>query len=94
MSAGTNLDDIRRKALDRVDQAQRRFRAAILAMAGVEALLLAVVLYLMDFSDRLHLLVFFCAMLVYLTVLAALLALGAYVGKVEARILKAVEAGG
>ena len=90
----SNLDEIRRKALDRVDQAQRRFRYAVAAVAAVEGLLLLTVLTLIDFSDRLQLLVFLCSFLVYTTLLVALFALGAYIVMVEARILKALELGG
>jgi uncharacterized membrane protein len=90
----SNLDEIRRQALDRVDQAQRRFRYAVGAVAAVEGLLLLAVLILIDFSDRLQLLVFLCSILVYATVLVALFALGAYIVTVEARILRALELGG
>jgi len=85
------LDEIRRRALDRVDLAQRQFRYMVMAAAVVEALLLLFVLYVTDFSDPVHRVVFACTMLVYFMMVMALFALGTYFGKIEARILKAIE---
>ena len=85
------LDEIRRRALDRVDLAQRRFRYMVMAAAVLEALLLLFVLYVTDFSDPVHRVVFACTMLVYFMMFMALFALGTYFGKIEARILKAIE---
>ncbi len=86
-----NLDEIRRRTLDRVDQAQGRFRMVVMATAVVELLLLLFVFYVTDFSDPVHRVVFACTMLVYLMLCMAVFALGAWFAKVEARILKAIE---
>ena len=85
------LDEIRRRALDRIDRAEKVFKWAIVGAALLEGALFLVLIYLTDFSDPLHLLIFFGLMLVYNTLAVGLIALGAQVGKSEARILKAVE---
>jgi hypothetical protein len=86
-----NLDEIRRRALDRIDLAQRRFQSMIAAAGVVEALLLLFVFVVTDFSDPVHRVVFACTMLVYLMLVMALFALGTFLGKIEACILKAIE---
>lgn len=85
------LDQIRRVALDRVDLAQRRFRYIVMTAAVLEALLLLLVFYVTDFSDPVHRVVFACTMLVYFMLVMTLFALGTYISKIEARILKAIE---
>ncbi|HYN22772.1 MAG TPA: hypothetical protein VE078_17560 [Thermoanaerobaculia bacterium] len=86
-----NLDEIRRRTLDRVDQAHKRFLMVVIAAAVLELALLLAVFYVTDFSDPVHRVVFVCTMLVYLMLCMAVMALGAWFGKVEARILKAIE---
>ena len=86
-----NLDEIRRSALDRVDQAAKRFRMVIVAAAVLEALLLLFVFYVTDFADPVHRVVFACTMLLYFMMFMMVVGLGAWFGTFEARILKAIE---
>lgn len=87
----SNLDDTRRKALDRIDSAATRFRMLLIVAAVVELALLLFVLYVTDFKNPDHLVVFACTALVYIMMFLALVVFGAWLGKMEARILKAIE---
>lgn len=86
-----NLDEVRRRSLDRVDQAEKRFRMTVAAAAVLELALFVVAFYVTDLAHPLHRVVFVWAMLIYLMLVMAIVALGAWFGKVEARILKAIE---
>lgn len=86
-----NLDETRRKALDRIDQASKRFRMLVMVTAVVELALILFVLYVTDFKNPDHLVVFACTLLVYIMMFMALVVFGAWLGKAEARILKAIE---
>ncbi len=59
--------------------------------AAIESTLLIVVLLVIDFGDPLHRLVFLLAMLTYLTLGLAIIALGAHVTRVQERLLTALE---
>ena len=80
-----------RAALDRLDRANQRVKLAIIGAATVEAILLMFVLMVIDFGDPLHRLVFLLAMLTYLTLALAIIALGAHVSRVQERMLTALE---
>jgi hypothetical protein len=83
-------DPLRERVLARIEAAERRFRLAFLAAAVVEAAMLAVVLLVIDFGDRTHVLLFLTSMMVYCVLCAGLVALGAYVRVASERILKAI----
>jgi hypothetical protein len=84
-------DSASRSALDRLDRANRRVTQLIVLAAIIESVLLVGVIVAMDFEDPLHRLVFLLAMLTYFTLGLAILALGAHVTRVEARLLNALE---
>jgi hypothetical protein len=84
-------DSASRSALDRLDRANRRVTQLIVLAAIVESVLLAGVLFAMNFQDPLHRLAFLLAMLTYFTLGLAIVALGAHVTRVEARLLNALE---
>jgi hypothetical protein len=90
MNASADLDRIRGGALERIDAAQRRFKAAFVATALVEAVLLGLVLVFMDFKDHTHVLVFLTSIMVYSVLAAGLVTLGAYVRVLAERVLKAI----
>lgn len=89
--ATSSADSTRQAALDRLDRANANVRYLVGAVAVVEALLLVLVLVNIDFSDELHRLVFFLAMLTYATLGVGLMALGAHVGRVQAQLVVALE---
>ena len=91
MSNEDNVDRIRRKALNGIDAEDKAARRLLYAAATVESLGLIFYLVLMDFSDRLHWLIFIAACLVYGTVLLGLFSLGAEMKASVQRILRAIE---
>lgn len=86
------LEPIRQHVLDRIDQAQQRFRVAFVGAAVLEGVMLAAFLLLMDFKERLHLLLLVQAVLVYGTLAIGLVALGAYQRVNTLRVLQAISA--
>lgn len=91
MSNRDNVDRIRRAALNHIDAREKEARWLLVAAAIVEGLGLILYLVLMDFSDRLHWLIFIAACLVYGTLALGLFALGAEVKGHLQRILRAIE---
>lgn len=96
MAMGTNeehdrLDQIRRAALQRVEQTQRYFTIAIVMVALVEAAAILLFLLQMNFQDRLHRLIFAHAIMVYGTLGMGLVALGVFVRHNVQRVLSAIE---
>jgi len=83
----TTLDEIRSKALDEVDRAQRNVKAAILAGAMLEGLCLIGLLLVADLKDPLHRVILLAAGLIYMPLVMGLVALGAYVNRCTLRVL-------
>lgn len=89
-----DLDAVRGSVLDQMERAERATRLAILGAALVEALLLALAIVMVDWNDRLHVLLFLFSVLSYTIVALGLFALGGHVSRVGARLAAAVEAAG
>ncbi|HEX6748938.1 MAG TPA: hypothetical protein VF092_16695 [Longimicrobium sp.] len=87
----SDLDRIRRSALDEIDRRERWFKLSLAGAVLVEAILLLAFLLLADLHDRTHLLLLVSAVLVYSTLALGLAALGAHVSRTGARILAALE---
>ncbi len=86
-----NVDRIRRTALDQAEASERSGLWLLVAAAVVEVVGLALYLYLMDFSNRLHWLILIAAGLVYGTLALASSAMAAELKASARRILRAVE---
>lgn len=86
-----SLDRIRGAALDRIEKARRWLFIAIAGAGLAEGGFLGAYIYLMDFSDRLHVLVLIAACLIYVTLSICVIALGAYIQMSTQRILKGLE---
>ena len=78
-------------ALAQMDRHAQRMKLAIGGAVAVEGLLLAFALWRIDWSDRIHVLLFVFAVLGYTTVALGLAALGAHVSRVGARIVAALD---
>ena len=91
MNDEDSVDRIRRTALDQLDKKEKASWWLHVAAAVVEGTGLVLYLWLMDFSDRLHWLIFIAACLVYGTLALGLFALGAEVRASVQRILRAIE---
>jgi hypothetical protein len=91
MSERVNLDAVRGEALARVERGERNFKLAFFAAVVFEGLFLAAFLLAADLTNRTHLLLLIATVGGYTVVVLGLVALGAYVGRGFARVLKAVE---
>jgi hypothetical protein len=77
--------------LDRIDRHSRHVRLAVLGAAMAEGLLLVLALALLDWRNRVHVLLFVFSVLTYTVVVLGLLALGAHVSRVGARVVAALD---
>ena len=91
MEQTRNLDEVRAAALARIDRSERNFKLAIYGAFVIESLFIVGFFLLADLSNRLHLLLLISTVSCYSIVIVGLVALGAYVNRGIARILKAVE---
>jgi len=87
----TDLDAMRESVLDRLERHARNVRLAVFGAAAVEALLIAIAIVKLDFSNRFEVIVFLLFVLSYSIVALGLVALGAHVSRVGDRVLAALE---
>ena len=83
-------DDVVTGVLDQMEQHARRIRLAVLGAAAVEGLLMVVALMTVDWGNSTHVLLFVFSVLGYTIVALGLVALGAHVSRVGARIVAAL----
>lgn len=91
MAQTVDLDGVRAAALARIDRSERNFRLFFLGAFIVESLFIVGFFLLADLSNRIHLLLLISTISSYTIVVLGLCALGAYVNRGIARLLKAVE---
>ena len=91
MAQPVKLDEVRAAALARIDRSERNFKLAIYAAFVVETLFIVSFFVLADLSNRLHLLLLISTVSCYSIVVLGLVALGAYINRGTARLLKAIE---
>jgi hypothetical protein len=91
MSNPTDLDRVRGAALDRVERAERHFRLALGAAAGLEAAFLVSFLLLANLGDRLHVLLFLSSVGAYSILALGLVVLGTHVNRATQRVLRAID---
>ena len=84
-------DDIRTGVLKRMEDQATVVRVATLGAAAVEALMLGLALWLIDWKDRTHILMFVMAVLGYTIVVLGLVALGAHVSRACNRVVAVIE---
>jgi len=85
-----NLDEIRESTLATVERSEKRVKQLIGLASVIEGALLVTFLVLMDMGERLHWLLLVASLLVYGTLGAGLLTLGAHNNVNTNRILKAI----
>ncbi len=83
------MSDLTKIALDRIERSQRNFRLALAGAMMLEALLLALLLLLTDFGDRLQALVFVSAVGGYTLVALGLVLLATHLDRTLLRALQA-----
>jgi hypothetical protein len=90
MNAPT-VDSIREGVLRRMERQANTVRLLIVAAAGVEALLLALALRIVDLENSTHVLILVTSVLGYTIVALGLVALGAHVSRVCNRVVAVLE---
>jgi hypothetical protein len=91
MTQTTDLNGLRGRALDRIEQSERRFKLFLFAALALETIFLVAFLLLADFGDRLHVLLLFSSVAIYMILGFGLFALGAHVSRNTLLVLKAIE---
>ena len=91
MSETVDLDRVRAAALKRIERSERNFKLAFLAAAIIEVTFIVSFLFLADLSNRMHLLLLISTVSCYSIVVLGLVALGEWINRGIARVLKAVE---
>lgn len=83
------MSDVAKLALDRIERSQRNFKLALAGALMIEALLLGVLLWLTDFSDRVQTLIFVSAVGGYTLIALGLIMLATHVDRTLLRALQA-----
>lgn len=83
------MSDLARLALDRIERSQRNFKLTLAGAVMLEAMLLAALLWLTDFSDRLQALVFVAAVGGYTLIALGLIMVALHVDRALLRALQA-----
>ena len=91
MTQTPDLNGLRGRALDRIEQSERRFKLFLFAALGLETVFLIAFVLLADFGDRLHVLLLFSSVAIYMILGFGLFALGAHVSRNALLVLKAIE---
>lgn len=86
-----DLDSIRQGVLDRMERGDRLVKGAIIGAAVVEGVLLAAAIFIADWSNPLHRLVFILAILTYSVIACGLVALAGHISRSVGRVLVALE---
>jgi hypothetical protein len=82
------VSDLARLTLDRIERSQRNFKLALAGAVMIEALLLGLLLWLTDFSDRLQALVFVAAVGGYTLIALGLIMLATHLDRTLLRALQ------
>ncbi len=89
--AENHLNEIRGKALDRVAKSERNLKLGTIAFAILDTAFFIVFLLLMDFSNKLHVLIFVASGGFYMLLLIGLIVLGLLVRRDTQLVLRAID---
>jgi hypothetical protein len=85
------LDEVRENVLARMERAERARTYAIAGAAVVEAVFLALAIFLTDWSDQRQIVMFLLFVLTYSWIGIGLIALGAHITNNAGRVIAAVQ---
>ncbi len=91
MSDRTNVDGIRSATLDQIERAKRNQLLALCAAAVFEAWFLLALILIIDFGNKLHLLLLISTVGGYTVIVFGLIVLAAWINRAMLRNLKAIE---
>lgn len=89
--AENRLNEIRGKALDRVEKSERNLKLGIIAFLILDTAFFIVFLLVMDFSNKLHVLIFMASGGFYMLLLIGLIVLGLLVRRDTQLLLRAID---
>lgn len=89
--SSTKLNEIRGKALDRVERSERHLKYGVIAFAILDTAFFIVFLMVMDFSNKLHILIFMASGGFYMLLLVGLIVLGLQVKRDTQLVLRAID---
>ena len=87
----SNVNGVRRAALDRIERSERHSKVAFFAAAAVEVAFLVGFFLLADLSNRTHVLILLATVAVYTILALGLVVLGMHTSRNTLRILHAIE---
>lgn len=87
----SNLNEIRGKALDRVAKSERNLKLGVIGFAILDTAFFIVFLLVMDFSNKLHVLIFMASGGFYMLLLLGLIVLGLQVKRDTQLVLRAID---
>lgn len=89
--AENHLNEIRGKALDRVEKSERNLKFGVIGFAILDTAFFIVFLLVMDFSNKLHVLIFMASGGFYMLLLLGLIILGLQVKRDTQLVLRAID---
>ena len=81
----------RQKALDRIDRSERRFHLFVILLAALEMLFLWGFVQLAEFSNRVHVLIFWSTVSTYTVLVFSLAMLWGHISRSTRLVLKAID---
>ena len=81
----------RRNALDRIDRSERRFLLFVILLAALEMLFLWGFVQLAEFSNRVHVLIFWSAVSTYTLLMVGLAILWGHISRSTRLVLQAID---
>jgi hypothetical protein len=81
----------RRNALDRIDRSERRFVLFLILLTAVEVLFLWGFIQLAEFSNRVHVLIFWSTVSTYAVLMLGLAILWGHISRSTRLVLKAID---
>jgi hypothetical protein len=81
----------RRNALDRVDRSERRFVLFVILLAALELLFLWGFVQLAEFTNRVHVLIFWSTVSTYVLLMVGLAILWGHISRSTRLVLKAID---
>ncbi|SRR5579885_716765 len=90
MAERTNFEQVRNTALERIRQAERRYKLGLVVMLAVDAVFAALFFLVMDFNERLHWLMMIGLCGICGVIVVCVVNLSIYVDSATQTILKAI----
>src|SRR5262249_1845096 len=91
MAEPNHLNGVRGAALDRIQKNERNFKLGMIIFTILESIFLILFYFIMDRSNKLHVLLFVAAVGFYTLIILGLVVLGLHIRRDTRLVLKAIE---